>query len=574
MRGRHRSANLRKLVRIATEYEAHDGRDLRGFLDHAATRAAFSDREGEAAATAEAHAGVRLMTIHAAKGLEFETVAVADLGRSLCRGGQPPELRLAFEPEAVAAAGGEGPPPARVGLRLARAAAASIDTEGYASLSTDAADAEAEESGRLVYVAVSRAERRLILSGVFVAGDLAESERPRRQRSALGCILPALGVDGSDAQRVTIAAPAARSGLEATFGEAAVAVSVIGAGAESAARLARDLRSGTTVGAEVAPGRPPLTGLGEGAAAAARSLSYAALADYRRCGYRFLTERVIGLDAGAPAAVPDGPGGPPEEAAERSDGREAGMGFGRAVHELLEWSCRNDWRMPPEPVRSAALGADGTPEADARATVMIEGWLRSPLLAELRDGDGIELRPEVQFRTALATGTVLRGTIDLLARPPGGGELTIVDYKTDRLGPAPGGELSEGYELQRALYAAAASEAAGGVAVRSAYVFLERPGEPIVERLDRGGIAAGRARIEGLAREIAAGRFEATERPHRDLCHDCPARRRLCPHGLELTARADPEPEVTRSAPGSASAGAPPGISFAEDGADGAAFGE
>ena len=30
--GRRRTANLRKLVRIATEYEAHDGRDLRGFL--------------------------------------------------------------------------------------------------------------------------------------------------------------------------------------------------------------------------------------------------------------------------------------------------------------------------------------------------------------------------------------------------------------------------------------------------------------------------------------------------------------------------------------------------------------
>ena len=45
--GRRRTANLRKLVRIATEYEAHDGRDLRGFLDHAAARAAFSDREAE-----------------------------------------------------------------------------------------------------------------------------------------------------------------------------------------------------------------------------------------------------------------------------------------------------------------------------------------------------------------------------------------------------------------------------------------------------------------------------------------------------------------------------------------------
>ena len=139
----------------------------------------------------EEHAGVRVMTVHAAKGLEFETVAVADLGRPLCVGGQPPELRLDFEVEAAVAAAGEGPPPARVGLRLARAGATSIDTEGYSELNDDAADAEAEESGRLVYVAASRAQRRLILSGTFADKDLEASEKPRR--SAQRPRLPAPG---------------------------------------------------------------------------------------------------------------------------------------------------------------------------------------------------------------------------------------------------------------------------------------------------------------------------------------------------------------------------------------------
>ncbi len=99
--GLRRTANLLKLVRIAGEYEAHEGRDLRGFLDQAATRAAMSDREAEAAVAAEDHAGVRVMTVHAAKGLEFDCVAVADLGRKLAGGGQPPYLRLAFEAAAA-----------------------------------------------------------------------------------------------------------------------------------------------------------------------------------------------------------------------------------------------------------------------------------------------------------------------------------------------------------------------------------------------------------------------------------------------------------------------------------------
>ncbi len=47
--GRRRAANLLKLVRMAGEYEAHEGRDLRGFLDAVAARSALSDREAEAA---------------------------------------------------------------------------------------------------------------------------------------------------------------------------------------------------------------------------------------------------------------------------------------------------------------------------------------------------------------------------------------------------------------------------------------------------------------------------------------------------------------------------------------------
>ncbi len=551
--GRRRTANLRKLVRIATEYEAHDGRDLRGFLDHAAARAAHSDRENEAATAAEQHAGVRVMTIHAAKGLEFETVAVADLGRRLCAGGQPPELRLAFEPE-----DDEEPSPARVGLRLARAAAETIDTEGYRSLGEEAADAEAEESGRLVYVATSRAERRLLLSGVYEEKDLSDGERPRRSRTALGCILPSFGVSGDDGERLTLPAPSARAGLEhdGPFADVAIAVRAIGAGAEAAARLARDRRRPAPPEPVADPAAAPLIVAAEGGTAAARSLSYAALADYGRCGYRFLTERVIGLGAEAAAPESDGgtgmaTGGPgwDEAPAPSGDGsgtgstRQARMGFGRAVHALLEWSARNGWALPDERMRAAALVREGAePDADARLLPMLAGWLDSPLLAELQAANG-GFVPETGFRIALGTGTIVRGTIDLLWTPDGADEVTVIDYKTDRLGGrAPA--LDDGYLIQRALYACATAAATGAETVRSAYVFLERPGEPVVAVLGRDEIAAGRDRVEAVIARIRDGDFAATPRPHRDLCHDCPARSRLCPHGREMTARSSPEPPV------------------------------
>ena len=82
--GQRRLANVRKLMRLAREHETSHGSDLHGFLQLVARRArsgAGDARECEAPVEGEALDAVRLMTIHRAKGLEFEVVCVADLGR-------------------------------------------------------------------------------------------------------------------------------------------------------------------------------------------------------------------------------------------------------------------------------------------------------------------------------------------------------------------------------------------------------------------------------------------------------------------------------------------------------------
>ncbi len=48
-------------MRLAAEYEAAEGRDLRGFLDFLAARAA-ADVDAAAATAIEGHDGVRIMT--------------------------------------------------------------------------------------------------------------------------------------------------------------------------------------------------------------------------------------------------------------------------------------------------------------------------------------------------------------------------------------------------------------------------------------------------------------------------------------------------------------------------------
>ena len=172
--GERRLANLRKLMRLAREYERAEGRDLRGFLAYAATRDLAAAREGEAPLESEGLDAVRLMTIHRAKGLEFPVVCVADLGRQ--GGGRTERLLL----------GADG----AVGLRLSTpGGGATVPALAFERLAAEAAANEDAEERRLFYVAMTRACDRLILSGT---ADPEKPGQPRPGGPPIDWILPAI----------------------------------------------------------------------------------------------------------------------------------------------------------------------------------------------------------------------------------------------------------------------------------------------------------------------------------------------------------------------------------------------
>ena len=89
--GRRRYANLRKLMRLARSYEELRGPDIEGFVGFIRDQQAVGASQLEAVSEEEGADAVRLLTIHAAKGLEFKVVIVADAGRDT--GGVRPPTR-------------------------------------------------------------------------------------------------------------------------------------------------------------------------------------------------------------------------------------------------------------------------------------------------------------------------------------------------------------------------------------------------------------------------------------------------------------------------------------------------
>ncbi len=122
--GEQALANVLHVAELARQYEANGGISFRGFIDE--LREAAASEGAEAPILEESSDGVRLMTVHKAKGLEFPVVILADLtckmnradasryldaSRRLCAmkiGGWTPNEVLEHEGEEVARDQAEG----------------------------------------------------------------------------------------------------------------------------------------------------------------------------------------------------------------------------------------------------------------------------------------------------------------------------------------------------------------------------------------------------------------------------------------------------------------------------------
>ncbi len=559
--GERRLANVHKLLRIARRYEASEGRDLRGFLDHVAHQQDAAGGLG----TAEADApvadvepdAVRLLSIHAAKGLEFAVVCVADLGRAQNLG--VPDLLVEGE---------------RIGLRLVGLdGAPATPALDFAELCEARQRAQALEEERILYVAMTRARERLLLSGAVdlerwpqeragappivwlgptLAPDLAAMVSAEQRSSEHVLELKVGGLATPVRCRLNTpetAAGGARSEpqpavhAETSAEPAGVVRSPVRpesagvvrspAGPESAsvlverAAVSPHARANEPdeeaadeprpIGRSPSPIRVAQTG-GSVAPQPSDTFSYTALSELQRCGYRYYLERVLRMPENRAAARTG-------QAREGLEGRARGT----LVHRLLE---------TVDFARGRGPSSDDVARA-ARELNMRVGHSEREEIAELlcaaasselgaRLGASGDLRREHPFAFSLgAREPLIAGVIDVLAREHDG--VLVVDYKSDRLGERDDlvALVAREYGVQQLLYALAVLRD-GAPTVEVIHWFLQRPGEGVRARYESAERAGLEQRLMVITRHARGRPFGVAENPHRGLCETCPGRGGLC----------------------------------------------
>ena len=481
--GKRRYANLRKLMRLARSYEELRGPDIEGFVKFIRDQEAVGASQLEAVSEEEGADAVRLLTIHAAKGLEFKVVIVADAGRDTS--GAPSSDEILVRPDGS------------FGFRV-------IDPKSgkkrgvfsYEQVREAEKHEDRAERLRLYYVAMTRAIDRLIVSGAI------DPDRQQDRETPIGWVLGRLGLEGEieadelergDARFLVNIDRWAPQPLE----EEPVA------GDEGQLALFAELPTKPIPRGyrlpELAPlPAPPLHKV--------RRLSYSALALFERCSYRYYVERIAGLREER-GTVPGAHGLKATE-------------VGDAVHRLLEVV---DLTAPASPdleiVRTWYPAV--TDDELTRIGAFVAAYCESELAARIATLEGAE--PERPFAFE-HDGVLLHGRLDVLWRQ--GDRALVLDYKTNSLAEGTPEEIVEAdYTLQRLVYALACFRA-GSEQVEVVYHFLERPDAVVATTFDRIELPALEAELSAAIAQIDAGEFVPT--PSDFNCSGCPALDLVC----------------------------------------------
>ena len=493
--GRRRYANLRKLARLARSYEELRGADIEGFVRFVREQDEAGAKELEAVAEEEDANVIRLLTIHAAKGLEFKVVVVADAGRDRASPGSDEILAL---------------PDGRFGFRVADpATGVRKPTTAYEDVRAASREEAEAERRRLYYVAMTRAVDRLIVAGSI------DPDKAGDERTPIGWVLGRLELGGLDEAAdgpVELERDRARILLRVDRFRDEPAVEAEPAAVEEPGQLVLFEANGTEPIPPTAPTLPPLAPVPEPPLHRVRRLSYSALALFESCSYRYYAERVVGMRPGqASGSVPGHEG-------------LAATEIGDSVHFLLEELDLRDPRPPEAAAMAQAVRARYPAATDGeleRIAALVRAYCESDVASRIAVLDGAATERPFAFEHE---GVLLHGRLDVFHRE--GSSAIVVDYKTNVLEDASPEEVIErDYRLQRLVYALACFRD-GAETVEVVYQFLERPDQAVTTTFVRSEVPTLETELSESITRIQKGVFVPT--PSEFICFGCPALDVVC----------------------------------------------
>lgn len=440
-------ANIAKLLGMLRERWWREPVPVSEIVDELAV---WRDSQTEAEAAADEVSNcVRLMSVHAAKGLEFPVVFLA----AMRSGGQNRKPVFCFDAQHTLGASWRHP-----------VAKGGIPDPVHLAVSAAKKKQEDGEEDRLLYVAMTRAEEHL----VFTASPGGQGSWAKRVSEGLG--LP-VG-NPKAARRDTVQF---RGGVVELL-HTSEAVSEAGLPALSVEE------SEATEMVE----RPPWPDQHEA------TLPVTSVAQFAFCPRQYYLSRYLRWP-GAAAAQPLS-----EDAPDRSEWTASD--FGTMVHELLAGVER--------------------PDAPAEAIAMRRSFEESVL--GRRAAEAVRVEREYDFLIEIE-GAILRGQIDLWFEH--GGELILVDYKTDQVEAGEEQRHGRRYVPQLRLYALAMQKLTGRVPARAVLWYL-RTGTAVSVGLTQEDLEMARRAIRELLAAQTEMRFPAREGKH---CLRCSYYHNACP---------------------------------------------
>jgi ATP-dependent helicase/nuclease subunit A len=446
--GEQALANVLHVAELARQYEAAGGISFRGFIDELRTAAELES--AEAPILEESSDGVRLMTVHKAKGLEFPVVILADI---TCRLSRSDASRF-LDPEAGLCA-----------MKLGGWAPHELHDHEAEEVARDQA-----EGVRLAYVAATRARDLLVVpaigdgpwDGGWISPLNAALYPPvdARRTPVRGPMCPAFRSKDTVLQRPNeeTAAPSTVAPGAHAFGDYSVVWWDPGPG------------GGLNLGAKTLFGvrREDLI---------VKDVARDVVASGRTRYDRWCLARADARAAGAVPTIAVRTAREWTEEHDNADGldisvvtvaqstvptRSGGAGFGALVHVVLSqapFDADADQLEALAAVEARLLGLSEVDAAEAgRAVARV---LAHDIMARARAADrrGV-CRRETPVTCRMPDGTVVEGIVDLAFEE--GGQWVVVDYKSDRVLAADG---EERYRRQIGVYMSAIQQATGMPAV-------------------------------------------------------------------------------------------------------------